>query len=176
MSSTQEPSQGQKAITTETTVVTTTASTGAAQESSLSLDEQMVSELLGQQGDFSTDLPFIISELPPASSSFVQTGVAPSQAPSTRDEEILAEIHAELEAEGQSGSVDGDTIPSSIAGPVTPTPPAGSPHLDSSSEEDVDIMPPAEEQPPERRSSKRRISVPSDSDDEPLIRKPWKKE
>ena len=110
----------------------------------------------------------------------------------------MAEINAEIEAAGRdgsagvrttmhspaplnvilpSGSVAGTRVsaPSSVADPVPPTPPVESLHVDSSSKEDIDIMPPAEEQPPERKPSKRRISVPSDSDDEPLIRRSKKK-
>ena len=151
----------------------------------------MASELLGQHGGFSTDLSFIVSDLPPTSSSSMQTADAPSQAQTIRDEEILAEIQAQLEAAGHSGSAGGSatahsstparivpsggTISISVTDPVPPTPPAGSLPVDSSSEEDIDIMPPAEESPPKRRHSKR-ISVASDSDnDEPLIRKTKKR-
>lgn len=77
--------------------------TEMTQGSSLSLDEQMVSEQLGQHDGSFTDLPFIVSELPPASSSITQTTVAPSQAQSARDEEIFVEINAELKAAGHEG-------------------------------------------------------------------------
>ena len=186
----QESSQKVKAIATETTAITA-VSIEAAQGSGLSLEEQMVSELLGEQGGYSTDLQFIIVSDPlPASSSSMQVADAPSQAQATREEEILAEISAEIEAAGHSGSAGGSTtahspasarvvssggtIPSSVTDPVPPTPPAGSLPVDSSSEEDIDIMPPAEESPPKRRHSKR-ISVASDSDEEPLTRKTKKK-
>ena len=187
----QESSQKVKAIATETTAVTA-VSIEAAQGSGLSLEEQMVSELLGEQGGSFSDLPFIIvSSLPPSSSSSMQAEDAPSQAHATRDEEILAEINAEIEAAGQSDSIGSSTAARSpaplrvessggiitplVVDPVPPTPPVESLHVDSSSEEDIDIMPPAEESPPKRRHSKR-ISVASDSDnDEPLIRKTKKK-
>jgi hypothetical protein len=187
----EESSRGDKAIATETTVVTA-VSAEAVQGGSLSADEQMVSELLGEQGGSFSDLPFIIvSSLPPSSSSSMQAEDAPSQAHATRDEEILAEINAEIEAAGHSGTVSGSTaaqspapatvapsggtVSTSVTDPVPPTPPAGSLHVDSSSEEDIDIMPPAEEPPPERRHSKRRISIPSDTDDVPLVRRKKKK-
>lgn len=106
-----------------------------------------------------------------------------------RDEEILVEIDAELEAAGQCGNIGsgmavhspaplriispGGTIPSSVADHVPPTLPVGSIHLESSSEEDVDIMPPAGEQPSKGRGSKRKVS--SESEGSPLKRKPRKK-
>ena len=103
----QESSRGDKAIATETTVVTA-VSAETTQGGSLSADEQMVSELLGEQGGSFSDLPFIIvSSLPPSSSSSMQAVDAPSQAHATRDEEILAEINAEIEAAGHSGIVGG---------------------------------------------------------------------
>lgn len=194
----QESHLAQEAIITEAITTTAVAPIEVTQGGSISFDEQMVNELLGQHSDPSADMPFIISGLSPVSSSSMQTTDAPSQAQSIRDEEILAEINAELEAAGRSGNAGSETavhspaplrmvspggtvvdthvfVPSSVADPVPPTPSVGSMHLGSSSEEDVDIMPPAGEQPSESKPSKRRISVSSESEGEPLKRRPKKK-
>lgn len=162
---TSQPMQG--AVVTE--AITTTAITSEMGEgSSISFDVQMIEELLKQPCEPFHDPSFTMGGVAPTFSSFMPTASVSSTARSSREEEILAEISAEMATVttvGGSGgdvappsltpsivtSLTGTTITSSVEAlpPVTASPPPVRPHkrisIPSSSEEDVDIMPDPED-------------------------------
>ena len=175
----QESDQAPGAIISEATSVAALAPVGVTQGSSLSFDEQMINELLGRQSDPFADLPFGLGGFTATSDTSSQTTTAPSEARARREAAMLAEINAEMAAAAHGGEVDGGaaaqcptplmtvspggtlTDTNVLASPpaaesVPPTPPTGRIPIESSSDEDVDIMPSPEGSLPKEKGSKRK--------------------
>ena len=175
----QESGQAPEAIISEATSVAAMTPVGVTQGSSLSFDEQMINELLGRQSDPFADLPFGLGGFSSTSDTSTQTITTHSEARAQREAAMLAEINAEMAAAVHGGDVDGgaagrcptplmivspggtliDTnvpVPPPAAESVPPTPPVGSIPIESSSDEDVDIMPSPEGSLPKEKGSKRK--------------------
>ena len=177
----QESYLTQEAIVTKVTTVATTAPLDEMQGSTLVFDEQMMEELFRRHSDPFADLPFEMGGSAPATSSSMPTADAPSGARAVTEEEMFAQIDAEMAAAAHGGSFGGGMaapgpaplrmlspggtvfitsvpIPPSVLDPVPPTPPVGSIPIHSSSEEDVEIMPSPGDRPPKGNGSKRKNS------------------
>ena len=141
----------------------------------------MMEELLGHHSDPFADLPFVMGGTIPMTSSLAPTAGVPDDAQTLHEEEIIAEINAEMEAAARGsdfgGGMDGPSpaplrmislggtvietsapAPLPSVDPVPPTPPAGSIPIHLSSEDEVDIMPPTGDRPPKGKGSKRKLS------------------
>ena len=160
-----------------TEAISTAAMVGDIGEGgSMSFDVQMFEELFGHPLAPVPDLSFATSGAAPVSSSIVTTTGVPSAAQLSREEEILAEISAEM-AKTVTVGPDGDAVPSSLSSlmmispggtvivssvaehvSVTAPMPSVRPHkrisIPSSSEEDVDIMPEPEDVPKKGKKSR----------------------
>ena len=144
----------------------------------MSFDVQMFEELFGHPLDPIPDLSFTTSGAAPVSSSIVLTTSVSGAAQLSREEEILAEISAEMATTVTVGpgcdaapsslsslmmiSPGGTVTVSSVADQVhvtAPVPPAHSHRrisVPSSSEEDVDIMQDPEDVPKKGKKSRRK--------------------
>ena len=108
---TSQPMQG--AVVTEA-ITTTAVANEMGEGSSMSFDVRMIEELLKQPCEPFTDPSFAMGGVAPTFSSFMPTVNVSNAARSSREEEILAEISAEMAVVTTVGGSGSDVAPPSL--------------------------------------------------------------
>ena len=181
--------QAHVAIVTEATMTSSVVG-GEGEADTLSFDTQMIEELLNQPNDPFIDPSFSMSGATPAISVSMPVINISSAAQVSREDEILAEINAEMAAvtagmdpsghaplmmisPGGTVIITSAPVPPPATDFIPPAPPSERISVASSSEEEVDIMSPSEGK--SEKSKRRRKKLGSSSSGTSSKKKPRKK-